>query len=148
MPAPAVSGAILAWRDGQLVEVGLDRRPDVDPDVVHVEPSTRCAARGAGPTDGLEAVGDGALRVGQRGDPTALVADHDELAHLGQRHEALVGLVAGGGAEVEQHVLGSLEPGDLEVAQPPEVEPPTDHRVHAAHQPVLDHRPVPVRAGR
>ena len=77
--------------------------------------------------------------MGQGGDPTLLVADDDELAHLRERDEPLVGLVAGGGAEVEQDVLGRLEAGHLEVAQPPQVEPPTDHRVDPAHQPVLDH---------
>ena len=58
-------------------------------------------------------------------------------------------------AVVEQHVLRRVEPGDPEVAQPPQVEPAADHRVHTAHQVVLDDavRPGPEgevgdRAGR
>ena len=77
----------------------------------------------------------------QRRHLPVLVADDGELAHLGQRDEALVGLVVARDAVVEQDVLGRLEPGDLEVAQPPQVQPPADHRVHAADEVVLDHRP-------
>ena len=135
----------LALQRGQLVEVGLDRGPDVQPDVVGVEPGAG-AERGAGPADRLEAVGQRPLDVRQRGDLAGLVAHDDELAHLGERHEALVLGVAGGDGVQQQHVLGRLEPGELEVAQPPQVEPAADHRVHVAHRPVLLHRPVRLRA--
>ena len=54
-------------------------------------------------------------------------------------------VVAGDGVE-EQDVLGRLEPGELEVAQPPQVEPPADHRVDVAHRAVLLDRAVGQRA--
>ena len=85
--------------------------------------------------------------VRQRGDLAGLVADDGELADLGQRDEPLVGGVVLGDREVEQHVLGRLEPGERELAQPPQVEPAPDHRVHAADQVVLDHAAV-VGSGR
>ena len=84
---------------------------------------------------------------GSADDPAGLVAHDGELAHLGERDEALVGGVVLGDAVVEQHVLGRVEAGDVEVAQPPQVEAAPDHRVHAAHEVVLDERAVD-RAGR
>ncbi len=51
--------------------------------------------------------------------------------------EPLVAGVARRDAVVEQHVLGRVEAGDLEVPQPPQVEPPRDHRVHAPDEGVL-----------
>ena len=51
----------------------------------------------------------------------------------------LVGRVVDRRAVVEQHVLGRLEAGDVEVPQPPEVEPAPDHRVDAADEVVLVH---------
>ena len=85
---------------------------------------------------------------GRRGDLPVLVADDGELAHLGQRDEPLVGGVVPGDAVVEQHVLGRLEPGDVEVAQPPQVEPAADHRVDAADQVGLLDLARPGAAGR
>ena len=121
MPAPSVSGAILCLQRGQLLEVGLDDRPDVDPHVVHVQPVPAAPRRGARPADRLQAVRDGPLGVRQADDLAPLVADDGELAHLGERDQPLVGRVLRRHALVEQHVLGRLEPGHVEVAQPPQV---------------------------
>ncbi len=137
----------LGLEGGQLVEVGLDGRPDVQPHVVHVEPGT-ATERAAGPADRLEAVGQGALDVRQRGDPAVVVAHDDELAHLGQGDEPLVVRVVVRDGVEEQHVLGGLEAGELEVAQPPQVEPAAHHRVHPAHRGVLGHGAVGLRAVR
>ena len=76
-----------------------------------------------------------------------LVADDGELADLRQRHQPPVGGVLPRDALVEQDVLGRLDPGDVEVAQPPQVEPAPDHRVHAAGQVVLGHAALVGRAG-
>ena len=122
----------------ELVEVGLDDRPHLHPHVVDVELAARRAARGAGAADRLEAVLHRALRVGQAGDAALVVADDGELAHLGQGDEPPVGGVLPRDALVEEHVLGRLDAGHVEVAQPPQVEATTDHRVHAADQVVLD----------
>ena len=77
-----------------------------------------------------------------------LVAYDGQLAHLRQRDEPAVGGVLPGDALVEQHVLGRVDAGDVEVAQPPQVEPAADHRVHAADQVVLDDSTVRDAGGR
>ena len=76
-----------------------------------------------------------------------LVAYDGHLAHLRQGHQPPVGRVLPGDALVEQHVLGRLHAGDVEVAQPPQVEATPDHRVHAAGQVVLDHASPSVSIG-
>ncbi len=128
----------LALQRGQLVGIGLDVRPDLHPDVVGVELAAGRAARRTHPADRLEAVLHRPLGVRQAGDPALLVAYDGQLAHLRQRHQPAVGGVLPGDALVEQHVLGRVDAGDDEVAQPPQVEPAPDHRVHAADQVVLD----------
>ena len=128
----------LVLQGGQLLDVGLDDRPDLHPHVVGVELAPGRAARRTDAADRLEAVLHGPLRVGQAGDPAVLVADDGELTDLGQGDEPPVGGVLPCDALVEEHVLGRLDAGDVEVAQPPEVEPATDHRVHAADEVVLD----------
>ena len=102
----------------------------------------RDAAAGAHPADRLEAVGDGPLDVRQAGDLALVVAHDDDLAHLRQRDEAPVLGVVAGDALVEQDVLGRLEPGHVERREAPEVEPAADHRVHPAHEAVLDEAPL------
>lgn len=79
--------------------------------------------------------------MGDRGDPPAVVAHDGELPHLGHRDEPLVGGVVLGGGVQQQHVLGPVDPGEVEVAQAPQVEPAPHHRVHAAHQVVLEEAP-------
>ncbi len=79
---------------------------------------------------------------GKRGDPPVLVADHGELAHLGQRHQPPVRGVLPGDALVEQHVLGRLDPGHVEVAEPPQVQASADHRVDPPGEVVLGHAAV------
>ena len=59
----------LVLQRGQLLGLGLDDRPDLDPHVVGVEPAPGRAARGAHPPDRLEAVLDRPLGVRQAGDP-------------------------------------------------------------------------------
>ena len=96
------------------------------------------APRAPARADRLEAVGDGSLHVGERGDPAGLVADDAELPDLGQRDEPLVGGVLRRDGEVEEHVLRRVQPGQGELPQPPQVEPAPDHRVDATDQVVFD----------
>ena len=56
-----------------------------------------------------------------------------------------VGLVLARDAVVEEHVLRRVEAGDAEVAQPPEVQAATDHRVDAADVVVLNSDVIPRR---
>ena len=126
----------------QRVEVEVDDGPDVHPDVVHVELGAGAAAGHPLAPDRLQAALHRALGVRQRGDGAVLVAYDGHLAHLRQRHQPPVGGVLPGDALVEQHVLGRLDTGDVEVAQPPQVQAPPDHRVHAAGEVVLDDRPL------
>ena len=80
--------------------------------------------------------------MGQTDHLTGLVADHGELADLGHRHQPLVGRVVRSDAAIEQHVLGGVEPGHVELPQPTQGQPPSHHRVHAADQGVLGQRLV------
>ena len=123
----------------QLVEIHLGDGPDVQPDVVHVQPGTGRPALVPGPPNGLHARGQHAFDVLHGGDTAGGIADHGELAHLGQRHQALVGLVVRGNAVVEQDVLGRVQPGKPEVAQTPQVQAAADPRMNSADQVVLDH---------
>ena len=134
----------LALQRGQLLGIGVDGGPDVDPDVVHVQPLTGGTGRGPDPPDRLPAVGDRPLRVGQTDHLTPLVADHGELAHLGHRHQPLIRRVVGSDAAIEQHVVGGVEPGHVELPQPTQGHPSSHHRVHAADQGVLGQRLVRV----
>ena len=76
-----------------------------------------------------------------RGNPTTLprvVADGREVADLGEREQPLVlGVVTRDPVE-QVHVLGGVEPGDGEPAQPVQVEPLGQHRVHVPVERVLD----------
>ena len=131
----------LVLQGGELVEVGLDRSARSCTQTWFM--SSR--APGAPRPTATRRIASRQLAMarstcGSAGDLALLVADDDELAHLGERDEAVVGGVVRGDAVVEQHVLGRLEPGHVEVAQPPQVEAASDHRVHAADQPVLDER--------
>ena len=129
--------ADLVAQRGQRGDVDVDDRPDLHPHVVHVELGAGGAARYAGPPDRLEAVLHRALGVREGGDVAVVVADDAELADLGQRDQSPVGGVLLRHALVEQDVLGRLDPGDVEVAEPPEVEAAADHRVHPAGEVVL-----------
>ena len=75
---------------------------------------------------------------GRPDDLPGLVAHDDDLAHLRERDEAVVVGVVPGDALVEQDVLGRLEPRHVEGREAPQVEAAPDHRVHAAHEAVLD----------
>ena len=102
----------LALQRGQLLEVGLDDRPDLHPHVVRVELAAGGAARRADPADRLEAVLHRPLGVRAGAVTRPVVVAHDgELADLGQGDEPLVGGVVPGDAVVEQHVLGRLDAG-------------------------------------
>ena len=138
MPAPSVSGRILLPQRGQPAAVDVDDRPDLHPHVVHVQLGARGAARDRAP--GGSPRGSSPPRARRAAAPVTAPSSSrtiGELAHLRQRHQPPVGRVLPRDALVEQHVLGRLDPGDVEVAQPPQVEPAADHRVHAADQVVL-----------
>ncbi len=127
-----------AAQSGQLIEFGLDRRPDVHPHVIHVEGRGARGVQCPCSPDPLHAVGDGPLDLWQRHDPVVVVAHDGEFAYLCQCDEPLVGLVVLRDAVIQQDVLGAFQPRDVEVAQPPQVQAAADHRVQAAHQIVLD----------
>ena len=130
----------LGLQRGQLVDLGLHDRPDLHPHVVHVELRRPAAPRSVR-----------ARRIASRQFSTArsawgsavtapsasrTTASWRTCARATSRWSAGLSLRL---AVVEQHVLGRLEPGDGEVAQPPQVEASADHRVDAADQVVLHH---------
>ena len=135
-PAPTVSGAVARANRSELVEGHLDRRPDVQEDAVGVQPVAAAPRRlcrrmpsrqaaSARSTAGKATTWPSASRSGVTS-RTSASAD-----------EPLVGRVVLGD-EVEQvRVLRRRQPGAVEVLQPPQVEPLTGQRVHAADDAVL-----------
>lgn len=106
MPAPSLSGGDLALQCGELVEIGLDDGPDLDPHMVGVE-VVAVAQRGPRSSDRLQAVLHGTLGVREAQDLAGLVAHHGQLPNLRHRHQAPVGGVGAGDAVEEQDVLGA-----------------------------------------
>ena len=128
---------------GRDVEYGAD----VEPHVVGVQPLAGGVEVPAGPPDHVGAGGQGGLGVLDPGDGPAAVAGGLEPVDLGQGDEPLVVGVVFRRAVVEQHVVAHRagrvsggqagDPGDVEVLQPPQVQPPPDERVDAADEGVL-----------
>ncbi len=119
------------------------RRPHVEQDAVPVEAALGRPLRLVEP-DGRQRFGQHALEVRQLDHAARGVADRGQVAHLGEREQALVlRVLARDGAE-EVDVLHRRQPLDLEVAQPPEVEPLAHHGVQAAVDALLG---VSVRLG-
>ena len=135
-PSPAVIGASVRVTVEQLVERHLDGRPDVEEHAVSVQPPVG-RALGLHAADAVEACRQDALGLGQRGEPAGRVTHRREIAHLGQRHEALVGRVLAGGAVEEVDVLDRRHARDVEVGEPPEMQAPRDHRVQPAGDALL-----------
>ena len=97
------------------------------------------AARALGlhAADAIEACRQDLLELGQRGEPARRVTHGRDVAHLGQRHETLIGRVLAGGAVEEVDVLDRRQARDVEVGEPPEMEEPRDHRVEIAGHALL-----------
>ena len=109
----------------------VDRRPGVEQQPVPVQALARRALR-LERAHRLERLAHHPLELGQRGDAPVLVAHRREVAHLGERDQALVlRVLARLGAE-QVDVLGRRHPLERELAQPPDVHPLGEHRVHAA----------------
>ncbi len=127
----------LALQRHHVAQVDVDLRPDVDPDVVHVQLVALGPPRGAGPPDRLQAVLHRPFGVRQAEQPALLVADGGELVDLGHRDQPAIGRIGLRHAFEEQDAAGRRQPGGVEFHQPPEVEPAEDHRVDAADPLVL-----------
>ena len=128
----------LALERGQLVEVGLDRRPDVTHTWLVSRRAPGRAPRRARRTASRQ------LARARSTCGSAVTCP----SRRGRRRAGAPGRArrAAGPAGCprrrqwkRQDVLRRLEPGEVEVAQPPQVEPAPDHRVHAADRPVLGH---------
>ncbi len=121
-----------------LDRLDLDRRPDMHPDVIHVELAACLTTRRPGPTDRLEPVLDRLLPVRHGEQAALLVAHHSHLTHLRHGDEAAVGRVLLRRGFDEQHVLGRLQPLQVELREPPQMQQSCDHRVVPADDCVLD----------
>ena len=87
------------------------------------------------------------LGVRQRHHPAGGVADHRQLADLGQRHQPLVGLVVRRHAQVQQHVLGRVQPGQLKSRSRHRFSRrPTIGCTPRTRSSSIDRRPRPIRA--
>ena len=83
----------------------LDDRPDVEQQAVPQQPPARRPAS-LEAADRLERLAEHALELGQRGDPPLLVAHRRQVAHLGERDQALVLRVRARDAAEQVDVLG------------------------------------------
>ncbi len=120
----------------EVVERDLDHRPDEEHHPVPLQ-SLAPGALGVRVADAVEACREQVLHLRQRGDVAVLVVDRGEVAHLGDGDEAHVVRVVAGHALEQEHVGQRRHAADLEVAQPPHVQPAGDHRVHPAELDVL-----------
>jgi hypothetical protein len=107
----------------QLVERHLHRRPHVEQHAVAVQPPVG-RTPGLHATDAVEARREHALGLGQRGEPAGRVTHRREIAHLGQRHEALVGRVLAGDTGA-----GGLDDRAIEDAETHAAGELADHRI-------------------
>jgi hypothetical protein len=122
---------------GQLLDIGVDQRPDVDPHLIGVEAGPRAAGPGARGPDRFQTVGQGPLHVGQPDDLAVVITHDDDLAHLSQGDQPAIGGIVPGDAVEEQHIPGGGDPGEVEVAKSPQVESTAHHRMDAAHGEIL-----------
>ncbi len=82
--------------------------------------------------------GQDVLQLGQRDQPAVRLAQRRQVADLAHRDQPLVGLVAlGDGLEQVDLLVRRRQPGEVELAQPVQLQPLGDLRVQAADQPVL-----------
>ena len=96
--------------------------------------------------DRVEAAGQHVLQLGQRHQPAVRLAQRRQVADLAHRDQPLVGLVAlRHGLEQVDLLVRRRQPGEVELAQPVQLQPLGDLRVQAADQPVLGEPPAPTR---
>ena len=78
------------------------------------------------------------LQLGQRDQPAVGLAQRRQVADLAHRDQPLVGRVAlRHGLEQVDLLVRGRQPGEVELAQPVQLQPLGDLRVQAADQPVL-----------
>ena len=120
-----------AHQEVDLVRRQIDRRPDVEQHPVPGQPLGGGAAR-------LEAAHPGerfhqhVLELRQLHEPAGLVAHRCEVAHLGHGEQPLVARVLAGDAVEEVDLFRRRQAVEMEVPQPPELQPQGHHGVDAA----------------
>ena len=130
-----------ADQEFDLVRRQVDRRPDVEQHPVPGQPFGRGAAR-LEPAQPGERLHQHVLELRQLRQPAGLVAHRREVAHLGHREQALVARVLAGDAVEEVDLLGRRQAVEMEVPQPPELQPQGHHGVNAAIDLLLAERPA------
>ena len=109
----------------------LDRRPDVDHDPVGVEPLVLRPLRLDG-ADRVEAARQDVFQGGQRDEAAVRLAQRRQVADLAHRDQPLVGGVAlSRGLEQVDLFVRRRQPGEVERAQPVQLQPLGDLRVQA-----------------
>jgi hypothetical protein len=115
--------------------------PDVDEDPVPLE-AVLGPAMGLEMTNRLERLEEHPFHLREADEPALGVEGGRQVAHLGEREEALVLRVLPRDALEEVDVLGRREPLDVEALEAPEVEALADHRVHRPVELLLDEAAV------
>ena len=136
-PRPSVSGASRRATSSKAIERQVDHRPHVEHDPVPLQPS-RSGRRLRGVAERVEATDEQVSTSGKPIDVAMLVAHRRDVAHLGDGDQPAVG---GPFARPTQSkrwtspVAGKR--ADLEVLEPPHLQPAGDHRVQPAELDVL-----------
>ena len=124
-----------------LVGLELDLGPGVEQHAVPLQAGAAAAPRLVG-AHRLERLAGDPLEVGQVDDPAGVVAHRREVAHLGDRDEALVALVVARLGVEEVDVGGRREALEREVLEPPQVHALRHQRMQPAQVAVLLQRAV------
>ena len=138
-PQPASGRAESAHHRPDLGRAQLDHGPHVEQHPVPLRSPARLAVS-LEPPDSLERVNQHPLQLGQRGQASTGIPDGGQVAHLGEREEALLLRVLARRAAKQVDVLRRRrQPLEREVREPPQPQPLGHLRMQAAEQ--LDPRP-------
>ena len=131
----------------QLVRARLHHGPHVQEDPVPEQPAVDRAV-GLVAAQRAEHANQHLLEFGQPHDLAALVVDGREVADLRKHEQTLILGIGLRDAEERVDVLRGRKPLEVELAEPPHVQPVAHHRVQAAEHGILDEATLGARSER